>query len=168
MNDSKSHLSLLLGSLALVAAVVGARWFLAATERPLTAPVSGTIRYKGVGFADADVAFIAEGAPRYGIARTDAEGRFILGTFQPGDGALVGRHRVTVSTSRGLPPPPDASNLDTKEKFDAYKAWLAACEAAVRAGKSGLPRRYAAQSTTPLEVTVGPEGGIFDLELQDE
>lgn len=166
--NSNSRLPLLLGGLAILATAMVVRSCLSGANPPRTVPVAGTLRYRGSPVADADVAFIAAGAPRYGIARTDAEGRFTLGTFNPGDGAVVGVHRVTVSTTRGLPPPPPGvGELDTKEKFDAYKAWLAACEEAERAGKSGVPTRYRTQDTTPLEVTVGPEGGTFDLELKD-
>ena len=46
--------------------------------------------------------------------------------------------------------------------------WTKEHAAAVKAGRTGVPSRDAREDTTPLEVTVGPAGGTFDLELADD
>lgn len=170
MSQSTSRLPVLVAvAVALLAAVVVYRGWFGGPQRPRTVPVSGTIRYRGNPVGDADVAFITPGNSRYAIGVTDAQGRFTLGTFVPGDGALVGVHRVTVATSRGLPPVPVEGPLpQTKEEIEATMKWIEAHEAAVKAGRTGVPIRYGRGDTTPLEVTVGSEGGTFDLELTDE
>jgi len=63
---------------------------------PATAPVSGLVTYKGQPLADADVSFAPEGGGRVATGRTDASGRFTLGTFSIDDGAIVGKHRVSI------------------------------------------------------------------------
>jgi hypothetical protein len=63
---------------------------------PATAPVSGTVTYKGKPLPDADVSFMPEGGGRAATGRTDANGRFTLSTFSINDGAVIGKHRVSV------------------------------------------------------------------------
>jgi hypothetical protein len=36
---------------------------------------------------------------------TDADGRFVLSTYKPGDGALIGKHRVSVTIDNTAPAP---------------------------------------------------------------
>jgi len=63
---------------------------------PQTFPVSGTVRLAGQPVAGAAVVFTPdEGQQATGT--TDKSGRFELSTFQLGDGALPGTHRVTVA-----------------------------------------------------------------------
>ena len=152
-------------TVALLAVVAG---FSGCSDRPRLVSVSGTVRYRGEPVADADVAFITPAASRYAIAKTDARGRFALGTFAPGDGALAGTYRVTVSSMRGVSPPPSMDMARTKEESDAQLRWFAEYEAAVKAGRAGVPIRYSRQDTSPLEVTIGPTGGTCDLELTDD
>jgi hypothetical protein len=69
-----------------------------------TVPVSGVITCKGVPVANAMVNFTplqqedrAQGQPgRVALGMTDKEGRFTLTTYENNDGAIVGRHTVTV------------------------------------------------------------------------
>ncbi|MGE3775841.1 MAG: hypothetical protein AB7F89_01550, partial [Pirellulaceae bacterium] len=72
-------------------------------------PVSGSIVYKGKPVADSTVMFTpsASGADGAKVAtgRTDAQGKFTLGTEAPGDGATPGEY--TVSVTPNLPEPKD-------------------------------------------------------------
>jgi hypothetical protein len=69
-----------------------------------TVPVSGVITCKGVPVANAMVNFTpleqedrAQGQPgRVALGMTDKDGRFTLTTYENNDGAIVGRHTVTV------------------------------------------------------------------------
>jgi hypothetical protein len=69
-----------------------------------TAPVSGRVMCEGAPVAGAMVYFepLREDSSssaivgKQGFAFTDAEGRFVLGTYGDTDGAVVGKHRVRV------------------------------------------------------------------------
>ena len=67
-----------------------------------TLKVTGTITYNGTPVSDANVAFTPEnGRPAVGV--TDASGNFTLSTFDPGDGAVPGKHTVTVTDAGTAP-----------------------------------------------------------------
>lgn len=80
---------------SLTALVVG----MAGCDRPgtaPTAPASGIVTFNGAPANDVRVIFTpASGRPA--IGQTDAEGRFVLTTFQRDDGAVPGKHSVTIS-----------------------------------------------------------------------
>ena len=67
---------------------------------PKTAPVSGVVTFQGKPLANAEVVFIPDGDARSASGRTDANGRYELMTFSPGDGAAPGKYRIIV-TARG-------------------------------------------------------------------
>jgi hypothetical protein len=79
-----------------------------------TAPVKGTVTYNGAPAGDVRVIFTPEsGRPAIGDA--DSEGRYVLTTFEPGDGAVPGKHKVSISDRKrnwlpdpvtNKPPPP--------------------------------------------------------------
>ena len=109
-------------------------------SRPATTRVSGLVTFKGAPVAEADVNFIpADGRPASG--RTDAEGRFSLSTFVPGDGVLPGEHVVTVSKQVASKSNPD----------DIYQNYV-----------DLLPPQYGSLRTSPLRATV-EAGGSHDL-----
>jgi len=64
---------------------------------PQMAPVSGVVTVDGAPVANAAVMFVPEAGGRPATGLTDAEGKFSLETMEPGDGALVGKHKVTVT-----------------------------------------------------------------------
>lgn len=73
-------------------------------EQYKTVPVSGVVTCKGVPVANATVNFTplaeagrVEGRPgRLALGKTDKDGRFTLTTYENDDGAIVGKHTVTV------------------------------------------------------------------------
>jgi hypothetical protein len=65
-------------------------------SRPKTAPVSGVVTLDGKPVAGASVMLTPDDGGRPALGESDAEGKFALATFEPGDGALVGKHHVTV------------------------------------------------------------------------
>lgn len=75
------------------------------SEQYETVPVSGVITCQGKPIANATVNFTplaeagrATGRPgRVALGMTDQNGRFRLTTYENDDGAIVGRHKVTVS-----------------------------------------------------------------------
>ncbi len=91
--------------LTVFAAVVGG----CGDDRPDTLPAGGTITYNGQPVAEARVMFLVEGG-RPASGMTDSEGRFELTTFEPGDGALPGEHKVTVSKKETVADPNQPDN----------------------------------------------------------
>src|SRR5687768_4724922 len=74
--------------------------------RPPVYPASGQVVYKGQPLEGAFVSFTpTEGKTHGASGRTDAEGRFTLTTFDPGDGAPAGRYRVTVTKAKSIVTP---------------------------------------------------------------
>lgn len=71
------------------------------SDGPDLAKVGGTVTYQGKPLPNAQVLFLPDtpGAPSAN-GTTDKNGYYQLTTRTPGDGALVGKHRVTV-TARG-------------------------------------------------------------------
>ena len=109
-------------------------------SRPATTRVTGTVTMNGQPVADADINFIpAAGRPASG--RTDADGRFSLTTFVPGDGVQPGEHVVTVIKQVAK----EGTTADIyQEHVDL------------------LPPQYGSLQTSPLRATV-EAGGSHDL-----
>lgn len=104
-----------------------------------TVPVEGTLLHNGKPATAARVVFMpASGRPAVG--NTDEQGRFILSTFAPEDGAVAGAHKVTVS--------------DLKRNWNQDPS------------VSRFPGPYERPDTTPLVVEVKPDGAnefTFDM-----
>ncbi len=113
--------------------------------RPSTFTVTGTVTYRGKPLEGARVMFIPKDTrPASGL--TDAEGRFTLLSFAPGDGAVVGEHVVCIA--KFVPDPNDRGG-------SPYPKML-----------SVLSDRYATPLQSPLRATVtkeGPNDFRFDL-----
>lgn len=117
-----------------------------------TAPVSGRLTYNGKAVPSYKVVFTPTDGRKVAMGTTDADGKFTLGTNQPGDGAAIGGHKVTVSYD----PPPEvdsavASPIDTPAQMP---------KAAVE-----VPKKYTSADTSDLvqEVT---ETGLPDLKIE--
>ncbi len=139
----------------------------AGDDRPGTAPVSGTVIYRDQPVAGAMVSFIADGAPRAATGETDEQGRFTLTTFDPGDGAVLGPHVVTVYKSKASM---TIAGPDPKLDRDAYLAAMdqAAQQAmAAEAAGSALPAKYSDPKTSDLRAEVGADENVVNLRLVD-
>lgn len=102
-------------------------------DAPETAPVQGTVMYQGKPLAEGVVRFNpqgTEGNPGSGMIQPD--GTFQLSTYSRHDGAVLGKHKVTIE----IPLKMDGSTPDPPIQ---------------------LPKAYGDIENTPLEVTV--EGG---------
>ena len=67
-----------------------------ATEEPSVA-ASGVVTFKGKPLPGYQVVLMPEGDRRPAMGTTDAEGKFVLGTNEPGDGAPPGKSKVAIS-----------------------------------------------------------------------
>jgi hypothetical protein len=124
---------------------------IACSRGPKLVPVSGVVLLDGQPVANAAVLFIpAEGRPAEGT--TDAEGKFTLQTFQPGDGALVGLHDVTVTGVRVHGVTATTDGLSDADPGKVRYEWF-------------VPQRYSVRETSQLKVEVKPGMGPVKLEL---
>jgi hypothetical protein len=136
--------------------------------RPETVAVTGKVTYNGTPVEGASVTFHAQqaaGAPGQGEAahsafgRTDSNGEFQLRTFEPGDGAVPGEYRVSISKyeaaadtgatdEENYVPPEEGEPLPTPESL--------------------LPVEYSNPQTSELTANVTREGeNHFPFELTE-
>jgi hypothetical protein len=116
------------------------------------APVSGTVRLNGKPLANAYVSFWPEeNGVRAASGTTDANGHYRLTTFQPYDGARVGKHRVAVRAEEVPEGPPKAADDITAKR-----------------GKLLTPPRYSVPDTSGLSAEViAKKDNVIDLDLTD-
>lgn len=129
------------------------------SNRLPTVPVSGTVVYRGQPVENASVAFLAPGAPSPAFGTTDDAGRFRLTTFEPDDGAIVGRHVVTVRklTTNSTPLAEPTSSQDKPidpTAIDAAMQQQAEDLAKAEHTGSAIPKKYARRETSDLKVDV--------------
>lgn len=138
-------------------------------SRPSVAPVSGRITLDGKPVTTGVVFFYPEtGRPATGPIDTD--GRYRLSTFTPTDGALPGSHRVVIEsravptapprTTRQAGPPPPGTPADIAQEWTSGTLSAAATEF-----EWFVPKRFAAESTTPLRAVVESGRNIIDFTL---
>jgi hypothetical protein len=126
-------------------------------DHPTVYPVTGTVIYKGQPVADAVVAFQGENATKLATGKTDAQGRFQLTTYEPGDGAVPGKHHASVSKVTATP----AASTTSASMEDAAAAAKTQTQAVA---KSELPEQYADPARSQLEFTV-TESGPNDFQI---
>jgi hypothetical protein len=118
---------------------------------PKTARTIGKVTYKARPVKFGSIIFQPE-AGKVASSVIKSDGTFDLGTNQPGDGAIVGKHRVRVVSLSSQDP-----NYRVKEGQE------------MPTGKSLIPEKYADLDTTPLKdyvVEDKPEN-VFNIELVD-
>jgi hypothetical protein len=126
-------------------------------NRPATAPVSGTVTYKGAAVPGAIVTFHAPGDSPSAFGTTDASGTYQLTTFSAGDGAVPGEYRVTVTKTEF------SASADVPEDHPDYGK-EPVVEAEVR---QALPVRYANPETSGLTASVKEGQNQIPLALDD-
>ncbi len=117
--------------------------------RPALARVSGTVTYNGKPLAGASIVFDPEQEGiRSALSVTDEQGRYTLWTYEPGDGAAVGNHRVAI-TLRG--PAEKAAihpSLKAKDLGEAYYEQVTAT------GRPLIPEKYFYPQSSGLTAAV--------------
>lgn len=110
-------------------------------DRPKTIDVHGFVTLDGDPVEGAAVLFSpAEGRPATGT--TDAQGKFELQTFEPGDGAVEGNHRVAVTLKNvtGVGADPDGLSGEVAPG-GMQVTWI-------------VPEKYSSPTTSGLTVEV--------------
>ena len=110
---------------------------------PELGEVTGTVKLGGQPLADAKVIFHPEGGGSPSIATTDASGHYELMFTADKEGAMIGKHKVTVSTFRQQSNP-DGSTTTIPER---------------------VPAQYTSPSTTILTKEVTAGGSEINIDL---
>lgn len=116
-----------------------------------TGKVSGTLTYKSAPLANVVVTFTpVTGRPATG--ETDASGKFSLSSFGKSDGAVLGKHKISITDKPAGGPPampgtPEAANQ--------------------AAGVDRFPAKYKSAATSGLEFDVQAGSNTWDQDLKD-
>lgn len=118
------------------------------------APVTGSVTVGGRPVGQGRITFQPVDGRRPSSSRLAADGRYVLGTFAAGDGAVVGDHAVTIDARATDGPQPTslADELERPNPQTSSVRWL-------------VPERYASASTSPLRATVGPGRNVLDFDV---
>jgi len=129
--------------LALLCAAVGG-----CSEGVKLAPVSGVITYQGKPVPNASVLFSPEKGPM-AFGKTDANGRYTLKTPSVGEGAVLGKHGVSITANQvsGV-----YSEFSPDGGGTATTKWI-------------IPEKYATSSTSGLSVIVSTEKNDYSFNL---
>lgn len=146
---------LVAGSCAVLALVAGC-----GRSLPSVARVAGRVTLAENPVTAGTVMFHPEHG-RAAIGEIGADGRYTLTTFRAGDGAVLGRHRVTIeartagggsSAPRAMSPEEELKNAATLYPSDPRIRWI-------------VPEKYAIPATTPLSAEVRPGDNVCDFSL---
>jgi len=128
-------------------------------------PVTGVVTYNGKPVAGADITFFSTDGDRSAFGRTDADGRYRLSTFSSNDGAIEGRHIVTiVKVSAPQQPAEQVASIES----DAYVPPGEGASTSPPPPKSEVPDKYGSQETSGLTAIVNADdNNEIDFELTD-
>jgi hypothetical protein len=138
--------------------------------RPDTVPATGRVTHNGNPVQGAEVMFHVQGQSVPGtsaeghsaFARTDADGRFELMTFEPGDGAVPGDYRISIKKVEAVEQAEVFDEDDPRYDPDAGTDDLPP-------PRHLLPEKYSSPGTSQLTETVTADGpNEFSLELTDD
>lgn len=138
---------------------------------PGVVKVSGTVTLDGTPVEAATVSFRPEGDARAASGRTDANGRFQLTTLNPGDGALPGSYKVSISKVEDTDP---AHQITAEEMAEMMSGDKQAPKGPTRPGqktknvgmKYHVPQKYMDPEKSGLTATVTADGdNNFTFEL---
>ena len=119
-------------------------------DRLPTVPVGGTVTMNNAPVSSAQVIFTPERG-KAASGETASDGSFVLSTYSNGDGATIGRHRVTV-----LAHGPPAENQIHPPGIPIP-------------GPSTIPEAYNSTATSGLVFDVQAEGdNVFDIVLSSQ
>jgi hypothetical protein len=127
------------------------------TGNSSTVPVQGVVRLDGQPLSGASVQFVPESTGRDATATTDEQGRFVLSTIDPRDGALPGAYKVVIT--------PGSPRAEAPAKAMTPDEAMAASGAAAELPQSKptgptVPERYTRPDQTPLKQNVPGDGDV--------
>jgi hypothetical protein len=129
--------------------------------RPETAPVHGRITYGSKPVESGTIYFWPEkGVQARGQIGPD--GVYTLNTYEQGDGAVLGKHTVTIEATRVKS---DAPEINSFEEEVAYYSNPKNKLAAKPVVEYLVPRKYANRSTTDLTRVVEAKDNVINFDI---
>src|SRR4029079_2260524 len=89
------------------------------SKYPPTAPVKGKITINGIPVTTGLINFYPTTGERPALGHIGPDGCYSLTTFERGDGALLGRHKVSIKSTRIENGPPTPKDLKEEAEFNA-------------------------------------------------
>src|SRR4051794_16378585 len=78
-------------------------------DAPRTAPVRGTVTMAGKPLPNSGVTFLPLGKGPIATGNTNEKGEFTLRTVHPGDGAVIGAHKMVLGKAQEGPAKPGSA-----------------------------------------------------------
>jgi hypothetical protein len=125
------------------------------SKYPETAPVEGKITAGGAPVTTGRISFYPTSGARLSSGEIQPDGSYSLTTFKPNDGALLGSHRVTITSTKVVGPQTAKSIQDesqTPVSSLGHLVWL-------------VDEKYSEQSTTVLQTEVKSGSNTIDFNL---
>ena len=127
---------------------------------PSLGKVTGKVTMDGQPLPNSLVTFVPEAGGTASTGITDSEGKYQLGHVGR-HGAVVGKHKVSVTTIQPVADAPVSMSSDDPEY--AKQGGAAAYKQAAKKNVEKIPERY--NKTTTLQKEVTPGENVIDLEL---
>jgi hypothetical protein len=131
------------------------------SKYPPTAPVSGKITINGKPVNQGRISFHPTTGERPALANIQPDGSYSLTTFEQGDGALLGQHKVSVKSTR-------IENAPAMPAKDFQEEAKQAAEVAKKGGPQLVfivDKKYYDERTTDLEAEVKPGDNQINFDL---
>jgi hypothetical protein len=128
--------------------------------------VSGVVTYKGQPVVGADLTFFNKELDRSAFGRTDEQGRYRLTTFSINDGAVAGKHIVTIAKSETPAVAPVIPDVESPEYMPPGLG--ESSMPAQEPPKSSFPEKYGSQETSGLIAVVDADApNEIDFKITD-
>ena len=131
-------------------------------SRPQTAPVTGKVTFRGNPLPEGTITFYPE-IGRSATGRIGPDGTYVLTTFDEGDGALVGKHTVTIEAVRFAQRQQPKS---LEEEIAMARSGKKEDPAAAKPQRL-VPQKYAEKSTSGLSAEVSSGKNSIDFDLSE-
>ena len=131
-------------------------------DYPDCVPVSGKVTFEGEPVTQGTITFYPDGG-RAAMGEIQPDGTYVLTTFEPGDGAVPGRHTVTIKSTEvsGAPAPTSFEEELAMGQGDAAGAAFAPADQI----RWLVPESFSRRETSGLEAEVTRDAGSIDFAL---
>jgi hypothetical protein len=120
---------------------------------PQFVPVQGIVTLDGKPIAGAALNFSPQAGGEPSVGVTDEQGHFSLKTIRDQQGAIVGKHRISIFRAKMVPLKPGETPLPEEQGLEGQRLlWV-------------VPRKYAQFEQSGLEADVQPNMPSLELKL---
>ena len=130
-------------------------------------PVSGTVQYNGNPLEKGEISFVTEDMSKnFGATATITDGSYKLSMGGAGDGAQIGKYKVTISAKEDFT---EKAQADFKKATGSTSPKVLGnfVSKAAAAAKSLIPAGYGDARTTTLKADVEAKSNTINFELSD-